>query len=131
MNPQVTIRSFLQSLCMPEYADSFEQNSIGVEMLSTLTADDLKELGVASLGHRKAILAAVSDSHGAASEARPQPDTSSQPLTTSATDPEPLIVCDTVNPAFIVEKVDKFKGTRMRISRYYIKIPSISRSSPP
>src|SRR6516164_2689918 len=37
----------------------FEQNHIRPELLPSLTADDLKELGVASVGHRREILEAI------------------------------------------------------------------------
>jgi hypothetical protein len=50
------VRSFLTRIGFPQYADAFESNSIGMRELSALTMDDLKELGVASLGHRKTIL---------------------------------------------------------------------------
>jgi len=54
------IRSWLEQLGLGRYADAFAANDIDEEMLRELTADELRELGVASLGHRKRILEAIS-----------------------------------------------------------------------
>jgi class 3 adenylate cyclase/tetratricopeptide (TPR) repeat protein len=53
------VTEWLWSLGLAQYAPAFEQNHIGPELLSELTADDLKDLGIASVGHRRAILAAI------------------------------------------------------------------------
>jgi class 3 adenylate cyclase len=55
------VGEWLRSLGLEQYAPAFEQNHINPELLPSLTADDLKELGVASVGHRRAILAAIAD----------------------------------------------------------------------
>ena len=53
------VAKFLQDLELSEHLASFRENDIGDDVLLGLTADDLKELGVASLGHRKRILSAL------------------------------------------------------------------------
>jgi hypothetical protein len=50
---------WLRSLRLEQYAPAFEQNHIAPELLPELTADDLKDLGIASVGHRRALLAAI------------------------------------------------------------------------
>ena len=50
---------FLNSLGLGEYVAAFEENAIDEESLRSLTDADLKELGVAKLGHRKKILEAL------------------------------------------------------------------------
>ena len=47
------VTEWLRSLGLEQYAPAFEQNHIRRELLRSLTADDLKELGVASVGHRR------------------------------------------------------------------------------
>ena len=47
------IAEWLRKLGLEQYAPGFLENHVGEELLSRLTADDLKELGVASLGHRR------------------------------------------------------------------------------
>jgi class 3 adenylate cyclase/predicted ATPase len=54
------IADWLQNLGMSEYAGRFVENDIDVSVLSHLTDQDLKELGV-SLGHRRKILAAIAE----------------------------------------------------------------------
>jgi hypothetical protein len=54
------ITDWLQNLGMSEYARRFIENDIDVSVLSHLTDQDLKELGV-SLGHRRKILAAIAE----------------------------------------------------------------------
>ena len=55
------VRAWLEDHGLGQYAEAFASNDVDAEVLRTLTADDLKELGVASLGHRKNLLAAVAD----------------------------------------------------------------------
>lgn len=53
------IASWLESLGLGQYAPAFAANAIDVEMLPKLSAEDLKEIGVAALAHRKKILEAA------------------------------------------------------------------------
>ena len=47
------------------YAPAFRDNHIEAETLSSLTMDDLREIGVTSVGHRRKILAAIASLTGA------------------------------------------------------------------
>ena len=60
-----TIAEWLISLGMSKYAERFAKNDIDTSVLRHLTDQDLKELGV-SLGHRRKLLAAISELTGAA-----------------------------------------------------------------
>jgi predicted ATPase/class 3 adenylate cyclase len=53
------IAAWLRALGLERYVEAFHANDIDAAMLRTLTADDLKELGVASLGHRRKLLEAI------------------------------------------------------------------------
>ena len=55
------VTEWLRSLGFEQYAPAFEQNHISPALLPSLTADDLKELGIASVGHRRAMLATIAD----------------------------------------------------------------------
>jgi len=78
---------WLRSLGLEQYAPAFRDNAIDSETLITLTADDLRELGVAAIGHRKKLLAAIA-ALGSAAPALPlyaeTIDVSSQPRPVSA-----------------------------------------------
>ena len=55
-----TIKDWLEDLGLGKYAEVFAQNDVDFRALPHLDREDLKELGV-SLGHRKIILAALSE----------------------------------------------------------------------
>src|SRR5262249_39081093 len=50
---------WLRSLGLGKYEAAFRENDIDETVLPSLTAEDLKELGVASFGHRRKILDAI------------------------------------------------------------------------
>src|ERR1700726_5341153 len=50
---------WLRSLGLEEYEAAFRENKINERVLPSLTAEDLKELGVAALGHRRKLLDAI------------------------------------------------------------------------
>jgi hypothetical protein len=52
------IADWLQKLGLAQYAQRFAESDISFSFLSDLTDQDLKELGVASLGHRRQLLRA-------------------------------------------------------------------------
>jgi class 3 adenylate cyclase/predicted ATPase len=55
----VDVGTWLHDLGLGQYEQAFRENDIDAGLLPTLTAEDLHELGVLSLGHRKRLLAAI------------------------------------------------------------------------
>jgi class 3 adenylate cyclase len=55
------IADWLEQLGLGQYAGRFAENDITVAILPDLTDQDLKELGVASLGHRRLLLRAIGE----------------------------------------------------------------------
>ncbi len=53
------IADWLRRLGLDQYESVFRDNDVDTETLLSLTADDLRELGVTSLGHRKKLLSAI------------------------------------------------------------------------
>ncbi|MSO75726.1 MAG: adenylate/guanylate cyclase domain-containing protein [Alphaproteobacteria bacterium] len=53
------VGDWLGGLGLEQYAAAFRDNAIDVEVLPDLTADDLKDLGVGLVGHRRKLLAAI------------------------------------------------------------------------
>ena len=53
------IDGWLRGIGLAQYAEIFRANDIDGELLGRLTNDDLKDIGVASLGHRKKLLKAI------------------------------------------------------------------------
>jgi class 3 adenylate cyclase/predicted ATPase len=53
------IDGWLRGIGFAQYAEMFRANDIDIELLGRLTNDDLKDIGVVSLGHRKKLLEAI------------------------------------------------------------------------
>ena len=55
------IAGWLRGLGLERYEQAFRENEIDLRVLPELTADDLRELGVAAIGHRRQLLKAIAD----------------------------------------------------------------------
>jgi len=53
------IAAWLQGLGLERYAPAFRDNEIDWEVLPKLTSEDLREIGVAAVGHRRKLLGAI------------------------------------------------------------------------
>ncbi|MCA6113977.1 alpha/beta fold hydrolase [Bradyrhizobium sp. WSM 1738] len=53
------IANWLRRLGLHQYESVFRDNDVDAETLPSLTADDLRELGITSVGHRKKLLSAI------------------------------------------------------------------------
>ena len=65
------IAAWLHGLGLEQYGSAFRENNVDAEVLLCLTAEDLKDIGIISVGHRRKLLDAVTQLQG-----RPAP----QPL---------------------------------------------------
>jgi SAM domain (Sterile alpha motif) len=55
----VDIAAWLHGLGLQQYEQAFRDNAVDAAVLPELTADDLKDLGVRRVGHRRKLLAAI------------------------------------------------------------------------
>ena len=73
------LAAWLRGLGLGRYEAAFRDNDIRADVLPSLTADDLKEIGVASVGDRRRLLDAIAALRGpppsAAPAAEPPPAT--------------------------------------------------------
>ena len=53
------IGAWLRELGLERYEQAFRENEIDAEILPKLTADDLKDIGVITVGHRRKLLEAI------------------------------------------------------------------------
>ena len=67
----VDIAEWLRGLGLGQYVSAFAENAINWDVLPELTADDLKEIGVAAVGDRRRLLAAIAALRGGALPAAP------------------------------------------------------------
>src|SRR6202047_2810308 len=65
---------WLRSLGLERYEAAFRENEIDDTVLPSLTADDLKDLGVGIVGHRRKLLDAIAALRSGASAKTPPPD---------------------------------------------------------
>jgi hypothetical protein len=52
----VDILAWLRELGLERYEQAFRENEIAADILPKLTADDLKDIGVTIVGHRRKLL---------------------------------------------------------------------------
>jgi SAM domain (Sterile alpha motif) len=55
----VDIAAWLRELGLERYEEAFRHNDIDAEILLNLNADDLRDMGVTSVGHRRRLLDAI------------------------------------------------------------------------
>ncbi|HYZ61976.1 MAG TPA: AAA family ATPase, partial [Acetobacteraceae bacterium] len=66
------IGAWLRGLGLEQYEAAFRENAVDASVLPELTAEDLREIGVAAVGHRRRLLTAIAALRGlASSEASP------------------------------------------------------------
>lgn len=59
LDERFDIENWLQQLGLSQYTKVFRENDVDAAVLGALTSEDLRELGVASVGHRRRILEAT------------------------------------------------------------------------
>ena len=57
----MNIRDYLEKKDLQQYIELFEKNDVTFDVLKILTDEDLKELGIESLGHRKKLLGDIQE----------------------------------------------------------------------
>jgi SAM domain (Sterile alpha motif) len=55
----VDVGAWLKSLSLEQYEAAFRENGVNADVLRHLTADDLKDLGITAVGHRRQLLVAI------------------------------------------------------------------------
>ena len=74
------IDGWLRGIGLPQYAELFRANDIDGELLGRLTNDDLKDIGIASFGHRKKLLQAIAELGGGPMAAPSAPSVTPAPI---------------------------------------------------
>ena len=72
------IADWLQNIGLGQYAQRFAENDITFAILPHLTDQDLKELGVTSLGHRRQLLLAIAEISSVQKDPAPPPSAAPQ-----------------------------------------------------
>jgi class 3 adenylate cyclase len=102
------VAKWLRGLGLEQYAPAFRDNDIDGEVLRRLTGGDLRELGVASVGHRRRLLDAVA----ALGDAQPAPTASptAPPGARAAAEAErrqlTVMFCDLADSTMLASRLD-------------------------
>ena len=107
----MNVGGWLRSLGLEQYEANFRDDSIGADVLPHLTADDLKELGVASIGDRRRLLVAIAALAGGTPSAdvpaSPSKSASSKdPQVSAERRPITIMFCDLVGSTSLTAKLD-------------------------
>jgi class 3 adenylate cyclase/predicted ATPase len=109
------IDGWLRGIGLPQYAEMFRANDINGELLGRLTNDDLKDIGVASFGHRKKLLEAIAELGGANTATPASPLVPAAPIPGAAAPPPEaagerryltVMFCDLVGSTGISAQLD-------------------------
>jgi predicted ATPase/class 3 adenylate cyclase len=118
------IADWLARLGLPQYAKAFAENAIDTVVLQQLTAEDLKELGVELLGHRRKLLTAIESLRsgvGPASSASAG-EQSASAVAAGVISPErrhlTVLFCELVGSAALAARLDP-EDLREVIQRYH------------
>jgi class 3 adenylate cyclase/predicted ATPase len=116
----VDIAAWLHGLGLQQYEQAFCDNAIDAAVLPELTAEDLKDLGVSLVGHRRKLLAAIA---ALRSNIGPVPDT---PAAASAAERRQLTVmfCDLVGSTALSARLDP-EDLREIIGAYHRAVTEI------
>ena len=116
------VGSWLRGLGLERYEAAFRENEIDETVLPTLTADDLKDLGVGFVGHRRKLLNAIAALRADANTKVPLPDT----LPTIDRSPKDaaerrhltVMICDLVGSTALSARLDP-EDMRVVIDAYH------------
>ena len=75
---------WLRSLSLGQYETAFRENEISEKVLPNLTAEDLKEIGVGPVGHRRILLEAIAALRADTGHKAPSTDVATAPSAPSA-----------------------------------------------
>ena len=119
------VAAWLRSLGLGQYAAAFSEHDIDAALLTRLSAEDLKELGVASIGHRRRLLDAIAALH--APETRAAADSAVTPEAKPAAQTEAerrqltVMFCDLVGSTALSGRLDA-EDLREVIGAYHRRV---------
>jgi SAM domain (Sterile alpha motif)/Adenylate and Guanylate cyclase catalytic domain len=120
----VDIATWLRGLGLQQYEQVFRDNAIDAAVLPELTAEDLKDLGVNLVGHRRRLLAAIASLRGGR-----EPEPAAEPrkiIGASTAERRQLTVmfCDLVGSTALAARLDP-EDLRDVIAEYHRTVAEI------
>src|SRR5215472_17539077 len=99
----VDIAAWLHGLGLQQYEQTFRENAIDAAVLPDLTAEDLKDLGVNLVGHRRKLLAAIA---ALRSEGATQVQAANKVVATAERRQITVMFCDVVGSTALSTRLD-------------------------
>ena len=100
------IAEWLRTMGLGQYASAFAENDIGPDLLPSLTPEELKEIGVASLGHRRRLLEAIAALRPANVAVSEVPEPRSTPAPEAERRQLSVMFCDLVGSTALAARLD-------------------------
>jgi class 3 adenylate cyclase/predicted ATPase len=125
----IDIAEWLYGLGLARYAAAFAENAIDWEVLPKLTSDDLREIGIAAVGHRRKLLEAIA----ALGEAAPAGTVDLPPSSATAASPRveaaerrqlSVMFCDLVGSTELSSRLDP-EDLREVIAAYHRAVAEV------
>ena len=131
----VDIADWLRLIGLQQYELAFRENDIDAELLPRLTGEDLKDLGITSVGHRRKLLDAIAvlrdGERGAASErdaanlpSGPTPDHGTSAATSVGRRQLTVMFCDLVGSTALASRLD-LEDLREVIAGYHRSVAAV------
>ena len=129
------VAAWLRGLGLEQYVELFRDNDIDREILRGMTAEDLKELGISSFGHRRRLFNAIAALGGeppTRDVAQSATSTKSAPTSPTPIDAErrqlTVMFCDLVGSTALSTRFDP-EDLRELIGDYHRAVPIRSAAS--
>ena len=120
------VAEWLRGLGLDQYASAFRANDIDAQVLRRLTAEDLRELGVASIGHRRRLLDAIAALSDGPPAAEPTPAAAAASAATAEAERRQLTImfCDLVGSTELAVRLDP-EDLRNIIAAYHRRVTEL------
>ena len=107
MRDAVDIAAWLRELGLERYEQAFRENEIDAEILPKLTTDDLKDIGVTTVGHRRKLLEAIAALAEPASAPQAEPSAAARARPAQAERRQlTVLFCDLVGSTELAARLD-------------------------
>jgi class 3 adenylate cyclase len=121
----IDITGWLRELGLEQYAPAFRDNAIDARILPSLTAEDLKDLGVTAVGHRRQLLDAIAAlDAGTPATGLPAASRAAAPLTDAERRQLTVMFCDLVGSTALSTKFDP-EDLRDLIGTYHSAVAAV------
>jgi class 3 adenylate cyclase len=112
------IAEWLRGLGLEQYEPAFRENAIDGAVLARLTAEDLREIGVGLIGHRRKLLDAIAELRGDAGTPAPAAET---PVSSAERRQLTVMFCDLVGSTALSTRFDP-EDLREVIGAYHRRV---------